>query len=225
MKTILFIYLIFFSGCGIESGSVSTEGNTTIDENVDNNDRTIDDDREEEEVVDDNEKEDIDNNVTEGIVDDGNITEDNTTEEIAIIVDDENVTEESIFDTNGSVFDEFACSLENGYLSLSDTSATPEAEVDGENAIGIGSSYPVYFMPEQSKVVLYYPLLDINKIGEVQSKFTTNYYISLDSSWVDTNSSKVLYVQIPTNDKYPECYRYELNVLDINTTEAVKVYR
>jgi len=130
----------------------------------------------------------------------------------------------SNFNMKDALFDEKACSIENGYNVLSDSSFDPNATPDDDNGIEIESRYAYNTDVEATKVYIFYPKLTQEMKSRNVNVYSENYRFGFDEAWIA--NSHTVYVRLAKDGiGHYSCYRYELNSLTGSAITGTKVYR
>jgi len=128
------------------------------------------------------------------------------------------------FDMKDATFDAKACSIENGYNVLSDSSFDPNATPDDNNGIEIESRYAYNTDVEATKVYIFYPNLTQEMKSRNVNVYSENYRFGFDEAWIA--NSNTVYVRLAKDGiGHYSCYRYELNSLTGSSITGTKVYR
>ena len=130
----------------------------------------------------------------------------------------------SNFNVKDATFDKQACSIENGYKVLIDSSFDPNATPDDDNGMEIESRYAYNTDVEATKVYIFYPKLTQKKKFRSVNVYSENYRFGFDEAWIA--NSHTIYVRLAKDGAgHYSCYRYELNSLTGSSITGTKVYR
>jgi len=130
----------------------------------------------------------------------------------------------SNFNMKDATFDKQACSIENGYNVLSDSSFDPNATPDDDNGIEIESRYAYNTDVEATKIYIFYPKLTQEIKSRNVNVYSENYRFGFDEAWIA--NSHTVYVRLAKDGiGHYSCYRYELSSLTGSAIMGTKVYR
>jgi hypothetical protein len=199
--------IFLFAGCGVSTDSspdlVSTDTTLTTDSNT---------------SVDDLNSTTNDENVTVGKTNTSSLTGGTAT----ITVVDLSLAG---FDKTGAVLDSKACTLDDTYSVIIDSSFDPNSVFDVVSGLEVSSKYDFTTDLEATNVALYYPKLTQPLLGQNVNIYEDYYRIGFDKAWYG-NADGSVYVRTPKDSSNSNsCYRYALNSKDGTSITRTKVYR
>ncbi len=157
-----------------------------------------------------------DDNTTDST--DGNNNDNNNS---VVVVDPSS----SGFDKTDAQEDPNACTINDTFQAIDDSSFDPNAAADAPNGLTVTSQYLYSVDLEATKVALFYPDLTNTKQDSNLHIYEDHYQFSFDKAWV-TNANARVYIRTP-KDIYGvySCYRYELDSVSDGSVTKTKVYR
>lgn len=197
MSVLLSIFLILVSGCGVETdSSKSVITDSTVG---------------------------TDTNATDANTTDANATDTNSTGSGGVIVIDSSTEG---FDKSDAGFDSLACTVDDVYSAISDTSLDPLSSIDPVNGIEINSDLRFTSDAAGTTIAIFYPDLTQSLTGQFVNVFTDqDYRFAFDKAWL-SNTNKTVYIRTPGVDGGVfSCYRFVLTSLDAGAITSTKVYR
>jgi len=188
--------ILMFGACGVETSSSGGTAEGSTDTIIDNNGTNV------------------------PISDDDNISNGGDTPS-----SDDPISSSSNFDMKDATFDQQACSIENDYNVISDSSFDPNATPDDDNGVEIESRYAYNTDVEATKIYLFYPNLTKEMVSRNVNVYSENYRFGFNEAWI-ANNDNIIYIRLAKNGAgIYSCYRYELNSLTGSSIQSMKVYR